>query len=376
MRDAGRLRHFLHEQSRPLERQPVTAYGAAMRVLVVGGAGYIGSHVLRLLLESGIEARAFDNLSTGHRELVPKGALSVGDIADPVAVRRAVRKLRATAVIHLAARLDVAESMRQPLAYWRSNVYGSLALLEALRGTTVRSFVFSSTCATYGIPERLPLTEDHPQRPINPYGQTKLAIERLLSDQEAETGIRFVALRYFNAAGAHPRGDIGEAHDPEIHLIPRAFNALLGRLRRITVYGTDYPTRDGTCIRDYVHVCDLATAHLLALNYLERGGTSLALNLGNGSGFTVLEVLASVQRVTGIAPPVAFGPRRPGDPPALVGSSERAREILGWQPAYPDLDVIVETAWRWHRVRFGPPKTPKAVRVRGSGAQRSRRSTT
>jgi len=329
-----------------------------MRVLVVGGAGYIGSHVFRLLNDSGIPAAVFDNLSTGHRWAVPKGQLIVGDIADPAAVRRAVVKTKATAVVHLAARLDVNESVREPLTYWRANIAGTLALLEALHGTTVRSLVFSSTCATYGTPESLPLREDHPQKPINPYGSTKLAIERLLADQEPQTGIRWVALRYFNAAGAHPRGDIGEDHEPEIHVIPRALNAVAGRIEQITVFGTDYPTRDGTCVRDYVHVCDLATAHLQALNYLERGGPSTALNLGNGSGFTVLEVLAAVQRVTGLEVPVVFGERRPGDPPALVGSSERALAFLGWRPEYPGIDVIVETAWRWHQSRFGAPPKP------------------
>jgi len=328
-----------------------------MRVLVVGGAGYIGSHVLRLLLEAGIPATAFDDLSTGHRAAVPKGALIVGDLADRAAVRRALRRTRATAVVHLAARLDVAESVREPLAYWRANVAGTLALLEALHGSDVEAFVFSSTCATYGVPEHLPLTEAHPQRPINPYGQTKLAIERLLADQEPQTGIRTVSLRYFNAAGAHPRGDLGEDHEPEIHLIPRALHAALGRLPELSVYGTDYPTRDGTCVRDYVHVCDLAAAHLEALAYLGRGGASTALNLGNGSGFTVLEVLAAVQRVTGTEPRVSFGPRRAGDPPALVGSATRAREVLGWRPEYPGIDVIVETAWRWHRARFGGRRT-------------------
>jgi UDP-glucose-4-epimerase GalE len=324
-----------------------------MRVLVVGGAGYIGSHVFRLLSDSGIPAAVFDNLSTGHLWAVPRGELIVGDISDPAAVRRAVAKTRASAVVHLAARLDVAESVREPLAYWRANVAGTLTLLEALQGTTVRSLVFSSTCATYGTPETLPLREDHPQHPINPYGATKLAIEHLLADQEPQTGIRWVALRYFNAAGAHPRGDIGEDHEPEIHVIPRALNAVVGRLDQITVFGTDYPTRDGTCVRDYVHVCDLATAHLQALNYLERGGPSTALNLGNGSGFTVLEVLAAVQRVTGREVPVEFGARREGDPPALVGSAERALAFLGWRPEYPGIDVIVETAWRWHQARFG-----------------------
>jgi UDP-glucose-4-epimerase GalE len=346
-----------------------------MRVLVVGGAGYIGSHVFRLLTDSGIPAAVFDNLSTGHLWAVPRGALIIGDIADPAAVRRAVAKTRATAVVHLAARLDVAESVREPLAYWRANVGGTLALLEALNGTSVRSLVFSSTCATYGNPETLPLREDHPQRPINPYGETKLAIERLLADQEAQTGINSVALRYFNAAGAHPRGDIGEDHEPEIHVIPRALNAVVGRIPEITVFGTDYPTRDGTCVRDYVHVCDLATAHLQALNHLERGGPSTALNLGNGSGFTVLEVLAAVQRVTGRDVPVTFGERRPGDPPALVGSSERALAFLGWRPEYPGIDVIVETAWRWHQARFGapPPRTRKPAARKRKPAARKRK---
>jgi UDP-glucose-4-epimerase GalE len=358
-----------------------------MRVLVVGGAGYIGSHVFRLLGDSDVPAFAFDDLSTGHRWAVPRGRLIVGDIADPAAVRRAVAKTKATAVVHLAARLDVAESVREPLAYWRANVAGTLALLEALRDTSVKSLVFSSTCATYGTPETLPLREDHPQRPINPYGQTKLAIERLLADQEPATGIRWVALRYFNAAGAHPRGDIGEDHVPEIHVIPRALDAVMGRIDRITVFGTDYPTRDGTCIRDYVHVCDLAAAHLQALNHLERGGPSTALNLGNGSGFTVLEVLAAVQRVTGREVPVSFGGRREGDPPALVGSSERALAFLGWRPEYPGIDVIVETAWRWHQAKFGteaparraPARSrtasgrPRPARQRQRGARTRRR---
>jgi UDP-glucose-4-epimerase GalE len=319
-----------------------------MRVLVTGGAGYIGSHTVRHLLERGHDVVAYDNLEMGHREFVPAGRLVVGDLLEADRLDHALLAHRAEAVIHFAALAAVGESVRDPNRYWRINVTGSLNLVEACRRHGVRRLVFSSTCATYGIPEKPgPITEDTPQRPINPYGRTKLAVEQILADAAAAYGLGYAALRYFNAAGARPDATLGEEHDPETHLIPLAIFAALGRRPALQVFGDDYPTPDGTCIRDYVHVDDLADAHLRALERIEPGQGSF-FNLGTGRGHSVREVIAAVEAVSGRRVPHSVGPRRPGDPASLVASAARAREVLGWQPRYADLRETVSTAWKWH----------------------------
>jgi len=326
-------------------------------VLVVGGAGYVGSHAVKALAAAGYDVVVYDNLLAGHREAVARiagafparsVALVDGDILDGPRLSETLVRSGASAVMHFAALLSVGESTRAPLAYYRTNVTGTLAVLGAMAEAGVTPFVFSSTAATFGEPERIPIDESHPQRPINAYGETKLAVERALPHLERAHGIRSVVLRYFNAAGADPAGLIGEHHDPEEHLIPRAFGAVLGG-PPLTVFGTDYPTPDGTCVRDYVHVSDLADAHLSALKRLESGGASGAFNLGNGAGVTVRQVLDAVGRATGQLVPQTVGPRRPGDPARLVASNEAAQRELGWRPRLGDLQAIVDTAWRWHR---------------------------
>lgn len=258
-------------------------------------------------------------------------------------------KSAAMAAMHFASYIDAGESVAIPAKYYRNNVANTIAMLNTLCEHGIKRFIFSSSAAVYGEPERSPIPESHPTRPLNPYGRTKLMVEQMLPDYERAYGLKWVALRYFNAAGAHPDGSIGERHEPETHLVPLALRAANGRLGRLTVHGTDYPTPDGTCIRDYVHVCDLADAHLRALEYLEQGGESRAFNLGNGGGFSVRRVIDSVERVTGRKVPVEYGPRRPGDPAVLVADATAAREILGWRPRYADLDTIVEHAWAWER---------------------------
>jgi UDP-glucose 4-epimerase len=319
-----------------------------MRILVTGGAGYIGSHAVRLFLTRGHDVWVYDNLSVGHRAAVPAERLIVGDLAELPRLDHALVAHRIEAVVHFAASALVGESVENPGKYYRNNLVNSLHLLDALRRHGIRRFVFSSTCATYGVPERVPITEDEPQKPINPYGNTKLAIERALADYGRAHGWGFAALRYFNAAGASPDGDIGEDHDPETHLIPIVLQAVLGQRPAVTVFGSDYPTADGTCIRDYVHVDDLAEAHLLALEALAPD-RQLYCNLGTGRGHSVREVIQAAEEVTGKAVPVREGPRRPGDPPVLVAVGERAQRELGWRPRYTDLRSIVETAWNWHR---------------------------
>ncbi|HUF47221.1 MAG TPA: UDP-glucose 4-epimerase GalE [Vicinamibacterales bacterium] len=324
-------------------------------VLVSGGAGYVGSHAVQALAAAGHDVVVYDNLSAGHREAVDRIAavfparsvrLVTGDILDRDALASALASSGATAVMHFAARLLVGESVREPLAYYRTNVTGTLTLIDAAVAAGVGQFIFSSTAATFGEPERVPIDEAHPQRPINSYGETKLAVERALPHVERATGLRFVILRYFNAAGADPDGRLGEDHDPEEHLIPLAIRAAGGG-RALTVFGDDYDTPDGTCVRDYIHVSDLADAHLRALDRLASGGASAAYNLGGGDGMTVRQVIDEVARVTGRPVPHAVGPRRPGDPARLVASNARARAELGWRPSRR-LDAIVETAWRWH----------------------------
>ncbi len=317
-------------------------------VLVTGGAGYIGSHAVRALRAAGRDVVVLDSLQAGHREAVRGLPLVQADIADRAAVRETVRRHRVTAALHFAALLSVGDSVAAPDRYYDNNVRGTLALLEVLVSESVDLLVFSSTAAVYGEPRRIPIAEDHDTRPLNAYGETKLAIERALPHYERAYGLRSMRLRYFNAAGADPDGRIGEDHRPEEHLIPRAL-AAAGEGPPLVVFGDDYATEDGTCRRDYVHVSDLATAHVLALAALEAGRASSVYNLGNGRAFSVRDVIAAVERITGRHVRYELGPRRPGDPKVLLASSARARSELGWEPVYEDLDVIVETAWRWHR---------------------------
>ena len=316
-------------------------------VLVTGGAGYIGSHSVKALRHAGRGVVIFDNLSAGHREATLGAPLIEGDIRDIDAVRRAIRESGATAVMHFAALLVVADSVRDPSAYYQNNVGGTLATLEAMRAEGCRHFVFSSTCAVYGEPTQVPLVETHPTSPINAYGQTKLAVEHALPHFERAYGIRSIRLRYFNAAGADPDGELGEDHLPEVHAIPRAFDAALGG-PPFEIFGEDYPTPDGTCLRDYVHVTDLADAHVRALQRLEEGGGAATYNVGTEQPSSVRDVLAAVERVSGKSVPLRVAPRRAGDPAVLYASAGRIRSELGWAPRRPALDVIVADAWRWH----------------------------
>ena len=318
-------------------------------VVLTGGAGYIGSHAAKWLRARGYLPVAYDNLSRGHREAVKWGPLVEAPLEDGAALRACFDAYRPEAVMHFAAFAYVEESVRDPELYRRNNVLGALSLLEAMADRGVRRLVFSSSCATYGVPSRVPIPEDEPQNPINPYGEGKLAVERAALERGRTDGLETVILRYFNAAGADPGGEIGEWHDPETHLIPLLLDVALGLRPEAAVHGDDYPTPDGTCVRDYVHVEDLAQAHHLALERLLAGGGGGSFNLGNGNGHSVREVIGAVERVTGKRLPARIGPRRPGDPPVLVGGSEKARSELGWRPAYSGLDDIIRTAWEWHR---------------------------
>ncbi len=323
-------------------------------VLVTGGAGYIGSHAVLALQQAGYNVIVLDNLVYGHRELVEnvlKTELIVGDTGDRTLMDNIFASRDIAAVMHFAAYAYVGESVTEPAKYYRNNVVGTLTLLEAMATAKINKFVFSSTCATYGVPQQVPIPEDHPQSPINPYGMTKLMVEKILADFDPAYGLKSVSFRYFNAAGADPEGRLGEDHNPETHLIPLVLMAAMGKREHITVFGTDYPTADGTCIRDYIHVTDLATAHVLGLDYLMKGGDSAKFNLGNGNGFSVKEVIEAARQVTGREIKVVEADRRPGDPPALVGSSDRARQILGWNPQYADLHQILAHAWNWHQKR-------------------------
>jgi len=323
--------------------------GAAGTVLVTGGAGYIGSHACKALWQAGFTPVVYDNLVYGHREDVKWGPLVEGALEDRARLDAAFREHAPRAVMHFAAYAYVGESVTDPGKYYRNNVVGSLTLLEAMRDHGVKHLVFSSTCATYGIPVTVPIPEDHPQQPINPYGSTKLMMERMMADFSAAHGLNYLALRYFNAAGADPDAEIGERHDPETHLIPLVLDAALGRRPAITVFGTDYETPDGTCIRDYIHVADLADAHILALGRLfEKGGCG-AYNLGNGQGHSVKEVIAAAEQVAGRKIPVVFGARRAGDPPRLVGNAAKACAELGWKPRFPQIETIVAHAWAHRR---------------------------
>jgi UDP-glucose 4-epimerase len=318
-----------------------------MRILVTGGAGYIGSHAVDLLLARGHEVHVYDNLSAGHRRAVPSQRLIEGDLADLPRLDHVFVEKRIEAAMHFAAFALVGESVRQPGKYYQNNLIHTLNLLELMRRHGVWRFVFSSTCATYGIPERVPITEDEPQRPINPYGNAKLAVERALADYAKAYDWGYATLRYFNAAGASTHADIGEDHDPETHLIPIILQTALGRRSHVEIFGTDYDTPDGSCIRDYIHVEDLAEAHLRALEHLQPG-KQLIYNLGMGKGYSVREAIRSAEEVTGKVITVKEGPRRAGDPPALVASAGKIERELGWRPRYTELRPIIETAWRWH----------------------------
>ncbi len=317
-------------------------------VLVTGGAGYIGSHAAKALRRAGYRTVIYDNLSAGHREATLGAPLIVGDIADVSGVRRAIRDSGATAVMHFAAWLAVSDSVRDPVGYYRNNVRGTLATLEAMAAESCQRFIFSSTCAVYGEPVETPISETHPTAPVNAYGQTKLAIEHALPHFERAYGLKSIRLRYFNAAGADPDGELGEVHAPEIHVIPRAIEAATGGTP-IDVFGEDYPTPDGTCLRDYIHVTDLADAHVRALGHLERGGDSATYNVGTERPSSVLDVLAAVERVTGENVVRRKASRRPGDPAILFAQAARIRRELGWVPQRVDLDTIIGDAWRWHR---------------------------
>ncbi|MBD2385475.1 UDP-glucose 4-epimerase GalE [Cylindrospermum sp. FACHB-282] len=323
-------------------------------ILVTGGAGYIGSHTVLALKRAGYEVIILDNLVYGHRDLVEQVLqveLIEGDTGDRLLLDDLFKTRKIDAVMHFSAYAYVGESVTDPAKYYRNNVVGTLTLLEAMLAASIKKFVFSSTCATYGVPEFVPIPETHPQNPINPYGATKLMVERILSDFDLAYSFKSVRFRYFNAAGADIDGSLGEDHNPETHLIPLVLLTALGQRESISIFGTDYPTPDGTCIRDYIHVSDLADAHVLGLEYLLKGGESEVFNLGNGSGFSVKEVIAAAEDVTGRLISVKECDRRPGDPPALIGTSEKARKILDWQPQYPGIKEIVAHAWQWHQHR-------------------------
>jgi len=319
-----------------------------MKVLVVGGAGYIGSHAVRALEAAGHEAWVLDNLYQGHSEAVPAGRLIQGDLLNPADLKAALETSQAEAVMHFAAMSLVGESVTEPAKYYSNNVVGTLNLLEAMRAAGVWRFVFSSTAATYGTPDVSPIPETAPQVPINPYGRTKLAIEQALESYAVAYDFGFAALRYFNAAGAHSSGEIGEDHTPETHIIPIVLQVALGQRESVSIYGNDYPTPDGTCVRDYIHVEDLCDAHVKALEQLEPG-TIMKLNLGTGTGFSVREVIESCRKITGHEIPAVDGPRRAGDPPELVADSAKAQSQLNWQPKFVTVDQVVESAWKWHK---------------------------
>lgn len=324
-----------------------------MRILVTGGAGYIGAHVCKALKSRGHEPVVFDNLIYGHRDFVKWGELEKGDLNDRSAIDSVLKKHRPSAVMHFAAYAYVGESVKDPSKYYRNNVIGSLNLLDAARLYGVKHMVFSSTCATYGIPQAVPIQEEHPQKPINPYGKTKLIIEEMLKDYDAAYGMKSASLRYFNAAGADPGAEIGEDHYPETHLIPLVLDAAAGLRHAVTIFGADYDTPDGTCVRDYIHVTDLAAAHIKAIEYVMRGGRSTTFNLGTGKGYSVKEIIEAARNITGRDIAVTIGQRRFGDPPCLISASQKAKDVLGWSPIYSDINTIIRHAWLWHVKRFG-----------------------
>jgi UDP-glucose 4-epimerase len=323
-------------------------------ILVTGGAGYIGSHAVLALKKAGYDVIVLDNLSYGHRELVEEVLqvkLIVGDTSDRSLLDNIFSTHKIDAVMHFAAFIAVGESVSDPAKYYQNNVTGTLTLLEAMLAASIKKFIFSSTCALYGVPKFVPITEDHPQDPISPYATSKWMVERILSDFDAAYNLKSVRFRYFNAAGADPNGLLGEDHEPETHIIPLVLFAALGKRESISIFGTDYPTKDGTCIRDYIHVADLAQAHILGLQYLMKGGESEVFNLGNANGFSVREVIETAKEITRKDIKIVECDRRPGDPPILVGSSDKARKTLGWHPQYPNVDEIISHAWQWHQKR-------------------------
>jgi UDP-glucose 4-epimerase len=320
-------------------------------ILVTGGAGYIGSHTVKELLKAGYEVVVVDDLSSGHREFVLTQHFVRADIRDRSALLELFREFPITGVMHFAALTSVPESVAEPARYYEVNLWGTFNLLEVMRAFEVKLFVFSSSAAVYGDPEKIPIPEDHPARPKSPYGKTKLMVEEILADYAKAYDFRYVSLRYFNAAGSDPEGEIGEWHEPERHLIPIVLEVAAGKRPYLEIYGTDYETPDGTGIRDYIHVSDLASAHVLALQYLEKGGKSEVFNLGIGRGYSVREVVEICRRVTGREIPVHEAPRRPGDPAILVADPSKAERVLGWKPRFTELEPIVETAWNWLRKR-------------------------
>ena len=321
-----------------------------MKILVLGGAGYIGSHTVSELVDAGEEVVIADNLETGHIEAVnPKAKFYEGDIRNREFIDSVFENEKIDAVIHFAANSLVGESMANPLKYYDNNLYGTKVLLESMVAHGVDKIVFSSTAATYGEPESIPILETDKTEPTNPYGETKLSMEKMMKWTDVAHGLRYVALRYFNACGAHKSGEIGEAHNPETHLIPLILQVPNGQRESVSIFGTDYDTKDGTCVRDYIHVTDLAQAHILAVKYLADGGESNVFNLGNGVGFTVKEVIETARKVTGHPIPAVESPRRGGDPAKLIASSEKARKVLGWNPEHAGLEEIIESAWKWHK---------------------------
>lgn len=320
-------------------------------ILVTGGAGYIGSHACKELFCNGYLPIAYDNMSYGHEWAVKWGPLEIGDIKDRQRLDEVIEKYHPDAVMHFAAYAYVGESVENPGRYYSNNVSGTVTLLEALRDHSINKFIFSSTCSTYGVPYKIPISEIHLQEPINPYGASKLMVERMLKDFDSAHQLRSISLRYFNAAGADPETEIGEDHYPETHLIPLVLDVAAGKRPYITIFGDDYETTDGTCIRDYIHVTDLVDAHLGALIALENGAMTTAYNLGNGRGFSVKEVIDMARNVTGRDVSVRIGPKRPGDPPCLIGDAARIQHELKWSPRFKELETIVQTAWDWHLKR-------------------------
>jgi UDP-arabinose 4-epimerase len=317
------------------------------RILVTGGAGYIGSHTAKALAAAGHEPIVYDNLSTGHAWAVKWGPLVVGDLCDRDRLASTIAHYQIESVIHFAASAYVGESVLRPRFYYRNNICNTMNLLDVMLETGVNDIVFSSSCATYGEPRSIPIPEQHPQEPLSPYGESKHFVERMLNSYGNAYGLNWVSLRYFNAAGADPDGEIGEMHEPETHLIPLAMQAAAGQRDALEIFGTDYASPDGTAVRDYIHVSDLAAAHVSAADYLRGGNENLAINLGNGAGYSVREVIASVEAVTSLRVPVVHAPRRPGDAPVLVANADRARTVLGWTPSFPDLGGIISSAWDW-----------------------------
>lgn len=338
----------LRDQEKWIESGSQVIEQSDMNILVIGGAGYVGSHAARILDRAGHDVWIYDNLVYGHRSAALPGKLIEGDLLDQPQLESVLAEKKIEAVMHFAAFALVGESVAEPAKYYQNNIIGSIRLLDAMRAVGVSKLVFSSTTATYGVPQQIPIVEEERQEPINPYGFTKLVIEQALADYAHAYGLGYAALRYFNAAGASPEGDIGEDHTPESHLIPLVLQVALGQRESITIFGDDYPTPDGTCIRDYIHVDDLGSAHLKALERLEPG-KGLKLNLGTGHGNSVQQVIDACRRATGHPIPANIGPRRPGDPPELVADSSKAQRLLDWKPQYTEIDAIVETAWRWHQ---------------------------